>query len=322
MGAIEIGELRWALIFLGGVVLLFIWAWEMRGRWRQRRAAPRERHAHGLGEDEPDAAALRAELAQMSELLAEDRPRRASTGPEAGAGPPQAGAASEARPARSGSPAAAATAPPAAVPPRDRPQVPTATPGRRREASGSDQAPGSAAPRDPERGSASLTPQHPKPRPAAPARPSAPGPELIIVLYVVAKSTPRLAGTDILEALADARLEYGRMRVFHRTGPDGREVFSVADMVEPGSLEPDRLKERATRGLCLFMRLPGPADGVAAFQDMLQTAHRLAQRLGGELRDDRRSVLTRQAVERLRERIDAQRRQAALAQGKPAPSDP
>jgi len=51
------------------------------------------------------------------------------------------------------------------------------------------------------------------------------------------------------------------------------------------------------------MVLPGPRGGVAAYADMLATARRLAQLLGGEVLDQERSTLTRQTARHIRERI-------------------
>ena len=69
-------------------------------------------------------------------------------------------------------------------------------------------------------------------------------------------------------------------------------------------------------GLTFFMRLPGPIDGKNAFDDMLSAAESVASFLGGELRDERRSVLTRQTTDHMRERIMEFRRQSQLAASK------
>ncbi len=96
------------------------------------------------------------------------------------------------------------------------------------------------------------------------------------------------------------------LQVYHRMDGEGagaRPVFSVTSAVKPGTfdwLEPDDFR---TPGVSLFLQLPGPVEGLRAFDDMLTTAERLAAELGGELQDPDHSVLTRQTAAHLRERI-------------------
>lgn len=74
-------------------------------------------------------------------------------------------------------------------------------------------------------------------------------------------------------------------------------------MVKPGSFDPQRLHEISTVGLSLFMVPAGDDSDIPSFDLMLSTARHLAADLGGEVRDARRSVLTRQAIDRMREQL-------------------
>jgi cell division protein ZipA len=146
------------------------------------------------------------------------------------------------------------------------------------------------------------------------------GEDKLIVLHVVARGQDRFPGDQVIAALEEADLVYGKMRIFHRY-PDGEEgdgvdgaVFSVANMLNPGWFDLDRAEALSIKGVTLFLQLPGPVDGMAAFDDMLRTAERLALRLNGELWDERRSVLSRQTVEHLREEIQEFQRRQRLAQ--------
>ena len=137
--------------------------------------------------------------------------------------------------------------------------------------------------------------------PAAP-----PGQEKIIVLHVAAPEDAVFAGTAIHTALQLCRLQFGMRDVYHRiTEANGvpEAVYSVASMVKPGYLDPGLAQDFTTPGLTLFMVMPGPIEGVAAFRDMLETAQELAQRLGGEVLDDKRSVLTHQTEQYLHDEI-------------------
>lgn len=132
------------------------------------------------------------------------------------------------------------------------------------------------------------------------------GEEKIIVLHVAARQGETFHGADILRAVETAGLGYGAMRVFHRYAQDhagDRPVFSVASMVEPGGFERETMERLTTPGISLFMRLPGPVNGLAAFDDMLACARQLAQTLGGEMLDERRSAWSRQIEVHTREQI-------------------
>jgi cell division protein ZipA len=130
---------------------------------------------------------------------------------------------------------------------------------------------------------------------------------LICAIAVTAKPGHRFSGDRICEALEAFGLHYGTMGIFHRYGPGeelNREpVFSAANMLEPGSFDLGAIDSLYTPGLMLFMRLPGEMDGTEAFDLMLTTGKQLAERLGGELRDETRSSLTPQSISHMRERI-------------------
>lgn len=137
--------------------------------------------------------------------------------------------------------------------------------------------------------------------PAAP-----PGQEQIITLHVAAPEGEHFAGPALHSALKLCRLQFGMHDVYHRiTEANGvpEAVFSVASMVKPGFLDPGMAQEFSTPGLTLFMVMPGPIEGVIAFHDMLETAQQLAQRLSGDVLDDKRSLLTHQAEQYMHDQI-------------------
>lgn len=86
-------------------------------------------------------------------------------------------------------------------------------------------------------------------------------------------------------------------------------VFSVASMLKPGYLDPVESQDFSTVGLTLFMVLPGPTDGVAAFRDLINTADKLALRLGGEVLDESRTRITHQSAQYMRDEIAELERQ-------------
>ncbi|HVC29110.1 MAG TPA: cell division protein ZipA [Gammaproteobacteria bacterium] len=129
--------------------------------------------------------------------------------------------------------------------------------------------------------------------------------QLILALHVACRDQNGFAGTEVLAALQSAGLRYGQYQVFHRLNNNDMQqsVFSVANMLEPGLLEPDALSKMRLPGVTLFLLLPGPQNGVAACADMLATARTLARQLDGDVLDESRNILTTQAAQRIRERI-------------------
>lgn len=111
-----------------------------------------------------------------------------------------------------------------------------------------------------------------------------------------------LAGAELLELLQGAGLQHGKFGIFHSVHAGG-SVFSVASMVEPGTFDLATMRNSRYPGLTLFMLLPGPIDGAAAFDRMLGFAQRLAEAGGGTLQDERGQPLTLHTVDRLRDEV-------------------
>lgn len=150
-----------------------------------------------------------------------------------------------------------------------------------------------------------LTP-HPAPMPKPPGGTPEPGArQLILALHVMGAEPDGFDGAHVLKALQVNGLHYGQYQVFHRVTEDLQQtpVFSVASLVEPGVLLPERLSHQRLPGLTLFLVLPGPQDGVAACADMLATARNLARVLGGTVLDERRQPLTPESAQQIRQRI-------------------
>jgi FtsZ-interacting cell division protein ZipA len=129
------------------------------------------------------------------------------------------------------------------------------------------------------------------------------GPHLILVLHVARPQRPIVA-IELFPAFEEAGLTYGSMDIFHHALDDGREAFSVANMVEPGTFDPTVLIEGIeTPGVTLFAVLPGPLPAMPTFERMLSCGRRLAEMLGADLLDENRNTFTKQTEAHLRERI-------------------
>lgn len=130
-------------------------------------------------------------------------------------------------------------------------------------------------------------------------------PERIVVLYVRTRDTDRISGDDLQSGTQKVGLEYGDMEIYHRLDEAGsREaIFSLANMIPPGTLDKAQSKSFTTPGVTLFLQLPGPVSGLDAFDGMLAAAQRLAQLWGAEVLDDGHSQLSRQRIQQLREEM-------------------
>lgn len=126
------------------------------------------------------------------------------------------------------------------------------------------------------------------------------------VLHVTGRDGGFFDGPDVHAALRAQQLEFGQHDIYHRiTEVNGvpESVYSVANILKPGYLDPAEEDHLRTPGLALFLVLPGPLEGVRAMRDMLDTARALAETLDGEVLDDKRALLTPQATQYLLDRV-------------------
>lgn len=137
-------------------------------------------------------------------------------------------------------------------------------------------------------------------------------PEEVLIINIMAHRGELLPGGALLDALLKCGMRYGDMDIFHRYSDakgEGALLFSMANMVKPGTFDLDAMDDFTTPGVSLFMTLPLNADSMQSFELMVDTAKYISQTLGGELKDEQRSVMTRQTIEHSRQRIlDFERR--------------
>lgn len=139
----------------------------------------------------------------------------------------------------------------------------------------------------------------------------------IFVLYVAAPEGKTFDGPAVHDALAKADLKFGLNDMFHRiTEVHGvtESVFCVANMLNPGTLDPAQRDQLATPGLALFLLVPGALEGRPAMRDMMETANLLATALGGNVLDDNRALLKAQTAQYMLDQIADIDRRAQLAQ--------
>ena len=130
-------------------------------------------------------------------------------------------------------------------------------------------------------------------------------PQKIVTVRLVARNGGAFRGDELILSLRGIGLRHGKFGIFHRyDGADeDQTIFSAASLVEPGSFDMSNIKEQEIPGISMFLVLPGPVDGVEAFDLMVTAAKALAKTLDGELLDESGSTLSIQRERYLREEI-------------------
>jgi len=194
-------------------------------------------------------------------------------------------------------PEAAAVVPPPAAPAR--PVPPASEPRVARPAPPPVVEPARVAPPDPAPAPAAA----PSPT-VAPANDTKPDRQQRIIAVRLVMLSGRLAsGEQLVQAFRAEQLDYGRYRIFHRMVDGDRPLFSVASLVEPGSFDPDTMATERYLGVSLFAVFPGPRPAPEAFDELIATGRRLANRLGAALQDDMGQSLTGARLIALREEL-------------------
>lgn len=134
----------------------------------------------------------------------------------------------------------------------------------------------------------------------------------IVTLYLAARAGQTLHGPDIVVAAEKAGLVYGHMGVFHRlveNRPERGPVFSVANIMKPGSFDMAQIHAVETPAIAFFLTLPAPVSALEAWDTMLPTATRMAELLDGVVLDEQRNALGRQRIAHIRDELRAYDRQ-------------
>lgn len=128
----------------------------------------------------------------------------------------------------------------------------------------------------------------------------------VIVLNVHCAGDDPFVGTKLFDSMQQNGLIYGEMDIFHRHADlsgTGKVLFSVANMMQPGTLKHDDPAEFSTKGISFFMTMPCFGDAEQNFKLMLKTAQQIADDLGANVLDDARNLMTPNRLDRYRAQI-------------------
>ncbi len=126
-------------------------------------------------------------------------------------------------------------------------------------------------------------------------------PSDIIVLYILPKGDQYLIGSQINSSAQAMGLTFAEMNIFHFKR-NGRNVFGLANMLEPGSFDANTIHDLKTTGLTVFMQIQGD-DPLDDLTEMLQRSYQLAGLLDARLCNHKREALTEQDAENYRTQV-------------------
>ncbi|UTV27061.1 cell division protein ZipA [Photobacterium atrarenae] len=126
-----------------------------------------------------------------------------------------------------------------------------------------------------------------------------------LVLNVHARHGEIIRGSELFRCLESNGLYFGENSVYHRhadaagTGPI---IYSVTNMVSPGHFPESDDPAFETPGIAFYLMLPCPGRADNNFNQMLQTAQRVADQLGADILDHERALITPHRIEACRDK--------------------
>ncbi|GAA3537413.1 cell division protein ZipA [Zobellella aerophila] len=128
----------------------------------------------------------------------------------------------------------------------------------------------------------------------------------VYVVNLMARPNQQLQGRTLMRVLTSLGFKFGEMDIFHRhqsPSGQGEVMFSLINMVKPGTFDPNAMADFTTPGISIFMQLPEPGLGKVHFNLMIQAAETLAEELDGLLFDGERSPLSPDYLAHCREQL-------------------
>jgi FtsZ-interacting cell division protein ZipA len=129
--------------------------------------------------------------------------------------------------------------------------------------------------------------------------------ERVLAVRIVKADGGALPGRAVRIALESAGMVSGPQAIYHRPDIDGAVIMSAANLVHPGTLDPQHMDAADYRGLSLFSVLPGPLPAPRMLGELVATARSIALRLGAVVQDEKGADLDSQRLTELRRSLPA-----------------
>lgn len=128
----------------------------------------------------------------------------------------------------------------------------------------------------------------------------------VYVINLMARPNQQIDGTALMRALTGNGFHFGEMDIFHHhqtPAGQGSILFSLINMMKPGTFNPKEMIDFRTPGVSIFMQLPRPGMAKNQFNLMVQTAENLAEELDALLFDAQRSPVSPDYLAHCREQL-------------------
>jgi cell division protein ZipA len=127
--------------------------------------------------------------------------------------------------------------------------------------------------------------------------------ERVLTMRVVRADGQPLAGRALRLALESAGMVHGPQRIFHRVDAEGVVRASAANLMRPGTFDPEHMDAQEFRGLSMFSILPGPVSAAQMLDDLLELATLVAGRVDAMVQDEQGMPLAGERLAQLRRSI-------------------
>ena len=131
--------------------------------------------------------------------------------------------------------------------------------------------------------------------------------DVLASIDILADGPTGFSGRAIDQAARQFGLQFGVMNVYHKKNDLAlgcRHLFSLANLYQPGEFDPAKVDRFRTQGLTLFMNVPCAYQPVRVFEQMVQVAKGLCEKLDGRLEDHEHHPLTDQGLMVIRTQIE------------------
>lgn len=144
------------------------------------------------------------------------------------------------------------------------------------------------------------------------------GEQLFIPVTINGHLGRRFTGEAVMYATSEAGLYLGDDGVYRYDAEDAQgykqTLLGLANIMEPGTFDADNMRTFDTPGLVLYLHLPGPLEARDAFAKLIEIGRKLTDLLEGDFCDETRSVLTKQTIGHLKEKVEAYRFKQKMTQ--------